>query len=473
MRSNNNTSTTKLDWTTVLIYLFLVFFGWINIYAAVYNQEHASIFDFSQKYGAQLIWITAALVIAAVVMLLDTRMFYAFSEIFYGFTLLLLLLVLVAGKEVNGQRCWFELGGLRIQPAEFAKVSTVLMLARVMSSYNFVLNTLRGYMHVAAVLGPPALLIMLQPDTGSTLVYGALILLFYKEGMPGWVLAVTMSVAVLFIFSLLFDKVYVVIVLTLFALGLAAYVYRRANTAIFLGAIIALFAVLGFYVAPLLGFNDINLYFFIAIPSVLAALVMLVVSFSKRIKRLWMIIVIFVAALGVNYSVDLVFHKVLAIHQQRRINDLLGIESDPLGWGYNVNQSKIAIGSGGLIGKGFLQGTQTKYNFVPEQSTDFIFCTIGEEWGFVGSVVIIGLFTLLLFRIMLIADRQREPFARVFGYGVLSIFFFHVAINICMTIGLAPVIGIPLPFISYGGSSLWSFTMLLFILLKFDSSRFE
>lgn len=473
MRSNNNTSTTKLDWTTVLIYLFLVFFGWINIYAAVYNQEHASIFDFSQKYGAQLIWITAALVIAAVVMLLDTRMFYAFSEIFYGFTLLLLLLVLVAGKEVNGQRCWFELGGLRIQPAEFAKVSTVLMLARVMSSYNFVLNTLRGYMHVAAVLGPPALLIMLQPDTGSTLVYGALILLFYKEGMPGWVLAVTMSVAVLFIFSLLFDKVYVVIVLTLFALGLAAYVYRRANTAIFLGAIIALFAVLGFYVAPLLGFNDINLYFFIAIPSVLAALVMLVVSFSKRIKRLWMIIVIFVGALGVNYSVDLVFHKVLAIHQQRRINDLLGIESDPLGWGYNVNQSKIAIGSGGLIGKGFLQGTQTKYNFVPEQSTDFIFCTIGEEWGFVGSVVIIGLFTLLLFRIMLIADRQREPFARVFGYGVLSIFFFHVAINICMTIGLAPVIGIPLPFISYGGSSLWSFTMLLFILLKFDSSRFE
>lgn len=473
MRSNNNTSTTKLDWTTVLIYLFLVFFGWINIYAAVYNQEHASIFDLSQKYGSQLLWIAAALVIAAVVMLLDTRMFYAFSEIFYGFTLLLLLLVLVAGKEVNGQRCWFELGGLRIQPAEFAKVSTVLMLARVMSSYNFVLNTFRGYLSVAAVLIPPAALIMLQPDTGSTLVYGALILLFYKEGMPGWVLAVTMSVAVLFIFSLLFDKVYVVIVLTLLALGLAGYAYRRTNTVVFLGSIIAVLAVLGYYVAPLLGFNDINLYFFIAIPVVLVALVMLGVSFAKRIKRLWMIIVIFIGALSVNYSVDLVFHKVLAIHQQRRINDLLGIESDPLGWGYNVNQSKIAIGSGGLIGKGFLQGTQTKYNFVPEQSTDFIFCTIGEEWGFVGSVVIVGLFTLLLFRIMLIADRQREPFARVFGYGVLSIFFFHIAINICMTIGLAPVIGIPLPFISAGGSSLWSFTMLLFILLKFDSSRFE
>lgn len=473
MRSNNNTSTTKLDWTTVLIYLFLVFFGWINIYAAVYNQEHASIFDLSQKYGSQLLWIAAALVIAAVVMLLDTRMFYAFSEIFYGFTLLLLLLVLVAGKEVNGQRCWFELGGLRIQPAEFAKVSTVLMLARVMSSYNFVLNTFRGYLSVAAVLIPPAALIMLQPDTGSTLVYGALILLFYKEGMPGWVLAVTMSVAVLFIFSLLFDKVYVVIVLTLLALGLAGYAYRRTNTVVFLGSIIAVLAVLGYYVAPLLGFNDVNLYFFIAIPVVLVALVMLGVSFAKRIKRLWMIIVIFIGALSVNYSVDLVFHKVLAIHQQRRINDLLGIESDPLGWGYNVNQSKIAIGSGGLIGKGFLQGTQTKYNFVPEQSTDFIFCTIGEEWGFVGSVVIVGLFTLLLFRIMLIADRQREPFARVFGYGVLSIFFFHIAINICMTIGLAPVIGIPLPFISAGGSSLWSFTMLLFILLKFDSSRFE
>jgi Bacterial cell division membrane protein len=472
VRNSGNTVTGKLDWVTVLIYLFLVFFGWLNIYAAVYNEHHASIFDFSQKYGMQLLWISAAFVIAFVIMLVDLRMFYAFSEIFYGFTLLLLMLVLVAGKEVNGQRCWFELGGLRIQPAEFAKVATVLMLARVMSSYNFVLNTFRGYLRVAAVLLPPTALIMLQPDTGSTLVYGALILLFYKEGMPGWVLAITLSVAVLFIFSLLFDKVYVVIALALLALGIAGYAYRRLKTAAFLGLIIASVAAIGYYLLLQLG-ADVDLYFFITGSIILVALVMLVISFSRHIKRLWMVIVILIGSISVNYSVDYVFHKVLAIHQQKRINDLLGIESDPLGWGYNVNQSKIAIGSGGFIGKGFLQGTQTKYNFVPEQSTDFIFCTIGEEWGFVGSVVIVGLFTLLLFRIMLIADRQREPFARIFGYGVLSIFFFHFAVNVGMTIGLAPVIGIPLPFISYGGSSLWSFTMLLFILLRFDASRFE
>lgn len=468
----NNTITGKLDWTTIFIYLFLVFFGWLNIYAAVYNEEHASIFDISQKYGVQMIWIGAAFVIALTIMLLDTRLFYAFSEIFYGFTILLLLLVLVAGKEVNGQRAWFELGTLKIQPAEFAKVATVLLLSRVMSAHNFVLNSFMGYVKAVAVLIPPAVLIMFQPDTGSTLVYGSLIILFYKEGMPGWVLGVTISTAALFIFSLLFDKVYIVIALTVAALALAGYAYRRNSLALFIALLIAALSAASYYIAEALGF-PIELYYAIAASSILAALVMLVVSFARRIKRLWIIIVILIGSIGVNYSVDLVFHKVLALHQQKRINDLLGIESDPLGWGYNVNQSKIAIGSGGLIGKGFLQGTQTKYNFVPEQSTDFIFCTIGEEWGFVGSFVVIGLFTLLLFRIMLIADRQREPFARVFGYGVLAIFFFHFAINVSMTIGLAPVIGIPLPFISYGGSSLWSFTMLLFILLKFDSSRFE
>jgi len=472
VRNSGNTTTGKLDWVTILIYLFLVFFGWVNIYAAVYNEEHASIFDFSQKYGMQLLWIAAALVIASVIMLLDTRLFYAFSEIFYGFTIFLLILVLVAGKEVNGQRCWFELGGLRIQPAEFAKVSTVLLLARVMCSYNFVLNTFRGYLKAAAVVLPPVLLIMLQHDTGSMLVYCSLILLFYKEGMPGWVLAVTISAAVLFIFSLLFDKVYVVMALAVTALAFAGYAYRRMKTAVFLGLIVAGLSALGYTLVLQFG-AEVDLYYFIAGSTVLVALVMLVVGFARHIKRLWVIVVILLGSVGINYSVDYVFNKVLAIHQQKRINDLLGIESDPLGWGYNVNQSKIAIGSGGFVGKGFLQGTQTKYNFVPEQSTDFIFCTIGEEWGFVGSAVIVGLFTLLLFRIMLIADRQRESFARIFGYGVLSIFFFHFAINVGMTIGLAPVIGIPLPFISYGGSSLWSFSMLLFILLKFDSSRFE
>ena len=472
MRQNSTTVSGKLDWTTVLIYLFLVLFGWVNIYAAVFNEEHASIFDISQRYGMQLIWIAAAFVIAMVVMLLDTRLFYAFSEIFYGITLLLLVLVLLVGKEVNGQRCWFEFGGLRIQPAEFAKVATVLMLARVMSTHNFILNTFRGYLRVALVMGPPFLLIMLQPDTGSALVYGSLLLLFYKEGMPGWVLTVTLYTAVLFIFSLLFDKVYIVIALVVFALGIAGYSYRKMNVSYLIGFLIAGVSAAGYYLVKYFGV-DVDLYFFVAGTAVLAAIVMLIVGFARRIKRLWFLLVILIGSVGVNYSVDLVFHKVLAVHQQKRINDLLGIESDPLGWGYNVNQSKIAIGSGGLIGKGFLQGTQTKYNFVPEQSTDFIFCTIGEEWGFVGSVVIVGMFTLLLFRIMLIADRQRESFARIFGYGVLAIFFFHFAINISMTIGLAPVIGIPLPFISYGGSSLWAFTMLLFILLKFDASRFE
>lgn len=471
MRRNNSVAG-KLDWTTVFIYLFLVFFGWLNIYAAVYNEEHASIFDLSQRYGMQLLWIAAGFTIAFIIMLLDLRLFYAFSEIFYGFTMLLLLLVLIAGKEVNGQRAWFEIGGFRLQPAEFAKVATVLLLARVMSTHNFVLNSFMGYVKVGAVLLPPAALIMLQPDTGSMLVYCALIILMYKEGMPGWVLSVTLTAAVLFIFSLLFDKLYIVIALAVFAFLLAGYAYRRTNIAVLLLLLVSGLSAGAYYGLDMLG-HHVELYYTITISTIFVSIIMLIVGFAKRIKRFWMVVIILIGSIGVNYSVDFVFHKVLAIHQQKRINDLLGIESDPLGWGYNVNQSKIAIGSGGLIGKGFLQGTQTKYNFVPEQSTDFIFCTIGEEWGFVGSLVIVGLFSLLLFRIMLIADRQREPFARIFGYGVLSIFFFHFAINISMTIGLAPVIGIPLPFISYGGSSLWSFTMLLFILLKFDSSRFE
>ena len=465
--------TGKLDWTTIFIFLFLVFFGWLNIYAAVFNEEHASIFDFSQKYGMQLIWITAAFLLAFVVMLLDTRMFYAFSEIFYAFTIILLLLVLLVGREVNGQRAWFELGGLRIQPAEFAKVATVLMLAKVMSVHNFVLNSFYGYLKAGIIIAIPALLILLQPDTGSMLVYGSLMILFYKEGMPGWVLAVLLFTVMLFIFSLLFNKLYVVIALTFFALLISGYIYRKRGLAFSLAiAIAAAFTTCYLVLTAILNIH-IDPYFILVSVVVLVALTMLIVGFAKHVKRLWMVILILLGSITVNYSVDYVFHDVLAIHQQKRINDLLGIESDPQGWGYNVNQSKIAIGSGGFIGKGFLQGTQTKYNFVPEQSTDFIFCTIGEEWGFVGSLVIVGLFTLLLYRIMLISDRQREPFARIFGYGVLSIFFFHFAINVSMTIGLAPVIGIPLPFISYGGSSLWAFTLLLFILLKFDASRFE
>ena len=406
----------KIDWITVWLYIILVLMGWVSVYSSVYDETHSSILDISQRYGKQMIWIIAAGVIAFVIMLIDAKVFNAFAYIIYVLSILILIIVLVIGTEISGSKSWFQVGSVAIQPAEFAKFATCLALARYLSSYATDFDVLRAKIISTILIFTPAILILLQNDTGSAVVYIALILVLYREGLSGYFLISGVIAVVLFIMTLLVNQYIMTIVLTI----LAVLVY----------------------------YNN---------------------RFLRR--KWWIIISVWIASVGFVYTVDYVFDNVLEDHQKTRINVLLGKELDPKGAGYNVNQSKIAIGSGGLIGKGFLQGTQTKYNFVPEQSTDFIFCTVGEEWGFVGSTVVVSLFVLLLYRLVKMAERQRSDFSRIYGYGVISIIFFHFLVNIGMTIGLVPVIGIPLPFFSYGGSSLWAFTILLFIFIKLDANR--
>ena len=415
---NNEAVLQNIDWVLVLMYLLMVFMGWMNIYAAVYNEEYKSILDSSQDYGKQLIWIITAFFIAFVILVIDGEFFPNFAWPMYGIFLLVLIVVIFAGLEVKGSKSWIGVGSFRVQPAEFAKFATNLALAKYLSNINIKIEKLSTKLIAAALFAVPALIIIAQKETGSALVYASFVPVMYREGLSGGILVAGVGLALLFVLALLVDE----LVLTLILTGIAA---------------------LSFVFIRLKGRN------------------LLIVGG------------ILVAAVTFIYSVDYAFNNVLEAHQKKRINVLLRKEIDPKGAGYNVNQSLIAIGSGGLIGKGYLNGTQTKYNYVPEQSTDFIFCTVGEEWGFAGSIVVIGLFVAMLLRIIYLAERQRSTFSRIYGYGLASIIFFHLAINIGMTIGLAPVVGIPLPFFSYGGSSLWSFTILLFIFVRLDAYRFQ
>ncbi|MCF8234864.1 MAG: rod shape-determining protein RodA [Bacteroidales bacterium] len=408
----------KLDWLTILIYLLLVFIGWLNIYASSYNPEHQSILDLSQRYGKQLLWIILAIVLALIILMIDSKFFSTFAYLMYGISMLSLVGVLLIGATIAGSKSWFQLGSFAIQPAEFAKFATCLAIAKYLTTLHVNLKKFKHLIISLAIIFAPAFLILLQHDTGSALVYAAFILVLYREGLSGSFLIIILLASLLFIFTLLFGK------------------------------------------WPVL----------IGIGGLLLLFVMLIKAARKRLKLLIGATVLMAAF---TFTVEYGFQNVLKPHQKERIEVLLGKKDDPHGVEYNVNQSKIAIGSGGFSGKGFLQGTQTKFDFVPEQSTDFIFCTIGEEWGFMGSAVMIILFMFLLFRIVKLAERQRSDFSRIYGYGVASILLFHFLINIGMTIGLTPVIGIPLPFISYGGSSLWAFTILLFIFLRLDSSRLE
>jgi rod shape determining protein RodA len=406
----------NIDWWMLSLYILLVLMGWLNIYAAVYNEDHTSIFDVSQNYGKQLIWIVTAGVLATVILLLDEKFLTFFAYPIYGLMILVLLSVLVLGVEINGSKSWFAIGEFRIQPAEFAKFATGMALAKFLSNANIKMENLETKIIAGIIIAIPPAIILLQNETGSALVFGAFIFVMYREGLSGNVLLFGLLTAVLFILSLLFDKMYIIIGLGVIS-GIAFLLTR------------------------------------------------------KKLKNILTILAFFIVTSGICLSVDYVYDTKLQPHQRKRIDVLLGKETDLKGAGYNVNQSKIAIGSGGFLGKGFLQGTQTKYDFVPEQSTDFIFCTIGEEWGFVGSFIVITLLLALMMRIVYVAERQRSQFSRIYGYCVASILFFHFVVNIGMTIGLAPVIGIPLPFFSYGGSSLWSFTILLFIFIKLDANR--
>ncbi len=407
----------NVDWFTVVLYLALCVIGWFNIHSAIFDEDHPSIVDLSTNYGKQFLYIVSAVVLATIILLMESRFFSALAPAVYVINMILLVLVLVIGRNVGGNQAWISLGGgFRLQPSEFAKFATCLMLARYLSGTNIKVTDTKSFLVAAAIIGFPMVLIILQPDAGSTLVFFSLIFVLYREGISPLFLIVTALVITLFILTLLLDQTYLLIGLVAIALFLI-YLFRRNQ-----------------------------------------ALIITVVAG-------------FVISVSMIFSVSFLYQHVLKQHQTVRIDEWLGITTDPRGIGYNVNQSKIAIGSGKLWGKGYLKGTQTKFSFVPEQSTDFIFCTVGEEWGFAGTLTVILIYLVLLFRIVFIAERQRSNFSRIYGYGVASVIFFHVFINVGMTIGLVPVIGIPLPLISYGGSSLWSFTILIFILLKLDSNR--
>ena len=471
MNSRSNNLLANIDWVSILLYLLLVLIGWLNIYAAVYDENHSSIFDISQKYGKQLIWIGAAFVLAFLVLLTDSKFFTTFSMVIYGIMIFLLIAVLFLGTETKGARSWFEVGDFRIQPAEFAKFATNLAIAYVMSRHNFKVMRFSSLLTIGLILALPAGLIILQNDTGSALVYSSFILVLFREGLHGSILLLCFVAAAIFIMALLYSPFTVLLVIIGGTL-IAFYYYRHDIRELFQ---IILFIGCGFGLFVLIKwmFNLlISDYYMLLTVYVITSITAIYPIYKRKMKNMITLLLISWLCVGAAPSVNYAFNH-LQPHQQDRINELLGIRVDPKGTGYNVTQSKIAIGSGGLLGKGFLQGTQTKLNFVPEQSTDFIFCTVGEEWGFVGSTFIIVLLAVFILRIIKLAERQRSSFSRIYGYGVASILFFHVAVNIGMTIGMAPVIGIPLPFFSYGGSSLWSFTILIFIFLRLDANRLQ
>jgi rod shape determining protein RodA len=408
----------RIDWVVVGLYLALVFIGWLNIYAAVFDESRHHIVDLSQKYGKQMIFILAAMILAMGTLIIDPKFFSQFTWFIYGFFLFLLVFVIFSGREVSGSKGWFAIGGFGIQPAEFAKMATVLALAKYLGTLDVNIAKLRSLVIASFIILIPAVVVLLQHDTGSAIVFLSLVIVLYRAGLTGFIPLAFIVLPILGILALIVPKIILAAILLLVAGGF---------------------------------------YFFS----------------NRKLRSIIPISLILLGSVGFVFSVDYSVNHFLEPHQRNRIYVLLGQDVDLKGAGYNVNQSLIAIGSGGTFGKGFLQGTQTKYNFVPEQSTDFIFCTVGEEWGFLGSSLLVVLYISLFVRIILMAERQRSRFSRFYGYGVASILFFHFTINIGMTLGLMPVIGIPLPFVSYGGSSLWAFTILLFIFIRQDSYRYD
>lgn len=410
----------NLDWLSVMLFFLIALLGWLNIFAAVYDETvYQNIFDLSLNSGRQLVFIGASVLLIIIIMVMDFRFYDTFAYFIFGGIILLLIVVLLFGREVAGSRSWFEIGPFRLQPSELAKFATGLALAKYIESSGFRIDKLSNQLVAFVIILLPAGLIVLQGDAGTAVVYSILVLVLFREGMSPMLLIVGVFSAIIFILTLLVDQ---------------------------------------------------HLYLYLGILSISTVAIILN---KKRIKRIVLIALGALVIAGVIRSVDYVINDVLKPHQQNRIKAFVNPDSDPLGFGWNVTQSKIAIGSGGPIGKGFLKGTQTKFDFVPAQSTDFIFCTIGEEHGWLGSLITISLFVALILRVIYIAERQKWRFARVYGYVVACVFFFHFAVNIGMTIGLFPVIGIPLPLFSYGGSSLFGFTLLLFVLLKLDAHRMQ
>lgn len=469
-----------LDWFTVVLYLLLVIGGVVSIYAASYDFDEANMLSFDEFSGKQVRWILLSLILGFLLLVVDRRIYETYAYPVYFGMLLLLAVTIVIAPDIKGSRSWLVLGPMSLQPAEFAKFATALALAKLFSGYNFVLNAKpSNYVRALAIIFVPILLILAQRETGSALVYLSLFFVLYREGMSGLVLFAAFLAVVIFVFTVKFSETMImgvpsgefivfILIMILIVVLLAAYakhVTAARNVGLW-------FAGTGIIVGGLtaLGVEVPGLPYFLGVIGVACGYILFELL-RLRLRALWIIVGSALVSVAFLFSVNYVFGNVLEPHQQMRIKVALGIEEDLRGAGYNVNQSKIAIGSGGMFGKGFLKGTQTKLKYVPEQHTDFIFCTIGEEEGFVGTVTVLSLFLILILRIIAIAERQPTIFSRVYAYCVAGYFIFHFCINIGMVIGLCPVIGIPLPFFSYGGSSLWGFTFLLFILLRLDAAR--
>lgn len=467
-----------IDKPTIVLYLILIFWGWFTIYAASYNFDDTSIFSFDGRAGKQLLWIGCASIIAFVIMMFDTRLLEAYAYPIYGVTILILILTIFIAPNVKGSHSWIVLGPVSIQPAEFSKFAVALCLARFMSAYNFVLKQPSNFIRAVLIIFVPLLIIILQKETGTALVYLAFSLVLFREGMTGLILLASVASITYFILALKYAETFwgitcvgEFLVLTLILgtlIMMVKSIYKKRGTfrvmSLTCVAIAAITGIINIFIPV----NWVYaLYAMIAANSIYT----LILSLKTNSIKLLQPIAVAIVSIMFMFSVNYIFNSVLEPHQQSRIKVSFGMEDDPRGVGYNVNQSKIAIGSGGFFGKGYLSGTQTKLKYVPEQDTDFIFCTVGEELGFVGSTILIALFVALILRIITISERQRDAFGRIYGYCVASIFIFHLCINIGMVLGISPVIGIPLPFFSYGGSSLWGFTILLFTLLRIDVSR--
>ena len=492
------------DWLLLLAYLFLIVFGWLNIYSSAIEPDSPVIFDISQKYGMQFIWLCTSLVLGILILyIINPNTYEAIAPFFYAFILLLLIAVIFVGKDVNGSRSWFEIGPVKFQPAELSKISTSLLLAYTMSKFNFHLENINDAVTIACIIFIPMLSIILEKETGSALVYAGFVFMLFRFGLSGWFLSFGFLIIFLFVLTMISSP----LVATVCAFGIHLLIFGLAfrsltvaySVNVLVCILLSVIGILSEWMEKISGtatdaIASVNmnmsapalensggllekqgLVFGIFRPEILA-LILIIPAFiwlylnciRKRLHFIKYLAISLVSSIIIIFSVNFIFENILQAHQRARIENLLGITEDLHGIGYNVFQSKIAIGSGGWIGKGFLNGTQTKFNFVPEQSTDFIFCTVGEEWGFLGSLFLVAVYMTLIIRLIILAERQKSKFAMIYGYCVACCLFMHVFINMGMTMGLLPVIGIPLPFLSYGGSSMWSFTILLAIFVKLD-----
>ena len=459
-----------VDLWTVLLYVLIVLAGWVSITSASFDEGSAELFSFSHFYMKQLLWIGMAWITALVVLLLDERFYHMFAYPAYLGGIALLLAALLFGREVNGAKAWFEFGSFRVQPVEFAKIATALALARVMSEYSFSINRAGDLFRVGVVICIPLFIIILQNDTGSGVVLGSFLFVLYREGLNKWLCIPVLLIAALFIVSFLLSPMTLLVTLILVCTLSEAMMNGMWRSRIIFLAVLALASILLCAAAALIAPGKLDLYHSLLIVSLLSIVGVSVYAYRSNLRNIFILVCFFVGSMIFLPTTDYIFNSILKEHQQNRIKSYLGLLDDPRHLDYNVNQSKIAIGSGNFWGKGFLEGTQIKYGFVPERHTDFIFCTVGEEWGFLGAVVVLSLLCILILRLMSMGERQQEPFGRIYCYCVAAILLFHVLVNVGMTIGLMPVMGIPLPFMSYGGSSLIAFTILLFIAVRLDAS---